>query len=566
MDLLALFLVLPKACGLAFALLILRAFAWLVNLLVLSPAFDPLQKIPGRAGTFFQSFLDDVLDPQQSSKTHDAWRKLYGNTFKFQGFGKHDYRLMTFDFRAISHILTSPVYEKPWQTRSIIAGLIGRGIISMEGHEHKVQRKALSPAFSSTSVKELAPILHSKAEELCDVWEKEIYQSASTEMESKEQTPALDTASGISRAMFDVMGLGGFDFAFDSLKDDSRPDHQPYRQMFRSLDQGVDLRDILDLYLPFLRILWPSEKTKRMNESRAKIRSMGQRIFEAKRARTSAKESEAKDILSLLIKSNLSSTLSDEDLLDQCSTFLFAGTDSVAIALTWALHHLSNHPQMQARLHDELKASLQTKNPEDYDSDGSDDSGYAEDPKLRSAQAQRDWTKSLESLPYLDTVIRETLRITPPIHSTIRVATQDDEIVLSEPISVDGRLSNSFKIQKGTYIHIPIEGINFAEDIWGPDALEFNPDRWSKLPSAASNVPGFGNVLTFGYGPHSCLGYRFAVSEIKIFLAHLVLRFDFAPVAGLKITKRNTFVTRPYTQIPGGCDKPEFPMRVSRRV
>jgi cytochrome P450 len=228
-----------------------------------------------------------------------------------------------------------------------------------------------------------------------------------------------------------------------------------------------------------------------MNESRAKIRAMGRKIFEAKRARTSVKESEAKDILSLLstlgflspvssppndfplVKSNLSSTLSDEDLLDQCSTFLFAGTDSVAIALTWALHHLSNHPQMQARLYDELKASLQTKGPEDYDSDGSDDSGFAEDPKLRSAQAQRDWTKSLESLPYLDTVVRETLRITPPIHSTIRVATKDDEIMLSEPISVDGRLSNSFKIQKGTFIHIPIEGINFAEDIWGPDALEF---------------------------------------------------------------------------------------------
>lgn len=62
MDLLALLLVLPKACGLAFALLLLRAIAWLVNLLVLSPAFDPLKKIPGRTGTFFQSFLDDVLE------------------------------------------------------------------------------------------------------------------------------------------------------------------------------------------------------------------------------------------------------------------------------------------------------------------------------------------------------------------------------------------------------------------------------------------------------------------------------------------------------------------------
>lgn len=157
---------------------------------------------------------------------------------------------MTFDFRAISQILTSPVYEKPWQTRSILARLIGRGIISMEGQEHKAQRKALSPAFSSTSVRELAPFLHSKAEELCNTWEKEISQQAST--------AEIDVSSGVSRAAFDVMGLGGFDFAFDSLKDDSRPDHQPYRQMFRILDLGVDPRDILDLYLPLLRNIWVS--------------------------------------------------------------------------------------------------------------------------------------------------------------------------------------------------------------------------------------------------------------------------------------------------------------------
>jgi hypothetical protein len=40
---------------------------------------------------------------------------------------QHDYRLLSFDFRVISHILTSPVYEKPWQTRQLLSRLIGRG-------------------------------------------------------------------------------------------------------------------------------------------------------------------------------------------------------------------------------------------------------------------------------------------------------------------------------------------------------------------------------------------------------------------------------------------------------
>lgn len=62
MDLFALLLVLSKACGLALLLLFLRAVAWVVNLLVIAPAFDPLQKILGRTGSFFTSFLDDVLE------------------------------------------------------------------------------------------------------------------------------------------------------------------------------------------------------------------------------------------------------------------------------------------------------------------------------------------------------------------------------------------------------------------------------------------------------------------------------------------------------------------------
>ena len=77
--------------------------------------------------------------------THTEWVKYYGNTFKFHGFGKvgyiwpcplvslrhrllqHDYRLMSFDFRVISHVLNSSVFEKPWQTKTYVNKLIGKG-------------------------------------------------------------------------------------------------------------------------------------------------------------------------------------------------------------------------------------------------------------------------------------------------------------------------------------------------------------------------------------------------------------------------------------------------------
>lgn len=177
------------------------------------------------------------------------------------------------------------------------------------------------------------------------------------------------------------------------------------------------------------------------------------------------------------MKANLSSDpsarLSDKELLDQCSTFLFAGTDSVAIGLSWALLQLATHPEIQTQLFDEVKASQQAKGIDGYSSDNTDDSGFVEGPSMRGTHMHTSWAKSLDTLPVLDRVVRETLRLSPPVHSTIRVATKDDEIVLSEPVSIDGKFSNSVKVRKGTYIHIPIEGINYAEDIWGPDALEF---------------------------------------------------------------------------------------------
>ena len=80
-------------------------------------------------------------------------------------------------------------------------------------------------------------------------------------------------------------------------------------------------------------------------------------------------------------------------------------------------------------------------------------------------------------LPYLDAIVRETLRVCPPVHGTIRVATEDDHIPVSEPVTLqDGTIipkGGYITIRKGSYVHIPIEGLNYSPDIWGPTAQEF---------------------------------------------------------------------------------------------
>jgi len=95
-------------------------------------------------------------------------------------------------------------------------------------------------------------------------------------------------------------------------------------------------------------------------------------------------------------------------------------------------------------------------------------------------------------------------------------------------------------------VHVPIEGFNLAKDIWGDNAWEFVPDRWDAPPPAALAQPGLlSGLLTFSAGPRSCIGMRFSLIEMKVFLWILLRAFVFAE-GGEAVVRRNVVLTRPY--------------------
>lgn len=220
-----------------------------------------------------------------------------------------------------------------------------------------------------------------------------------------------------------------------------------------------------------------------MLESRQVIYATGRRLISDKKStildqKLSSNGPTEKDLLSLLsklpsvsfgipinifhsVQSNIcnddsTKTLSDPDLLDQISSFFFAGSDTTALSLSWCLYFLALHPDIQTHLREEL--THPTAPPQ---SSNSEDRAY----------------DVLDSFSLLDSVVRETLRLAPPVHGTLRVATQNDLIPVSEPVVLTNGTVVSpgehIKIRKGSIIHIPIEGLNFAKDIWSEDALEF---------------------------------------------------------------------------------------------
>jgi hypothetical protein len=175
----------------------------------------------------------------------------------------------------------------------------------------------------------------------------------------------------------------------------------------------------------------------------------------------------------------------------------------------WALIELSRHPNVQTRLREELLA-------------------FGTDPTYDQLKA---------SLPYLDAVIHEILRLHPPVREFTRLvsvhvyrqintltiylqAAADDVIPLSEPVrTVSGETTDSISIAKGTLITIPGAAINRSSAIWGPDAKEFKPDRWLNedgISGKAREVQGHRHLLTFVDGPRTCLGKDFAITEFKV--------------------------------------------------
>lgn len=462
---------------------------------------------------------------------HEGWVGQYGTTLKYKGFFFSD-RLFTMDTRALNHVLThSSDYQKPSQVRYNLSRILGEGVLFVEGAQHRQQRRIMNPAFGPAQIRALTDIFISKSIKLRDVW--------STMTVASEHATRIDIMPWLSKMTLDVIGLAGFNYEFDALNATDKPNelNQAFTVMF-SAGQQLSILPILKAWIPLLRWI-PSDRDRKIDAAQKTMGRIGsQLLHDAKAAVISSHGAEkggsieksslqGRDLLSLLVRANMATDIpenqriSDEDVLAQVPTFLVAGHETTSTATTWALYALCLLPDVQTKLREEL-LTLETETPS---------------------------MDELIALPYLDAVVRETLRLHAPVPSTVRIAMKDDILPVDTPFTDKyGVVHDGIKISKGDPIFIPILAINRSEAIWGSDAKEFNPDRWASLPEVASQVPGvWGHLMTFLGGPRACIGYRFSLVEMKALLFTLVRAFEFelaVPVSD--IGKRSTIVQRPF--------------------
>ncbi|KAJ3516711.1 hypothetical protein NMY22_g14142 [Coprinellus aureogranulatus] len=518
------------------------ALTYAAYLVLIHPRFNPLSRLAGPAlkPGFWSTNLAEILSATISAEVHEIWKGVYGRSFRIRGAGPWDDRLLTLDPVSVAYIMkNSTIYEKPWQSRKLISSLIGCGMLAAEGQMHKRQRRVATPAFSIQNLRALVPLVFRKGDELKNKW----LELAEKQASQCKEPLRLDVCHWVSRATFDVIGVAGFDYNFNAIQNETNELFNAYKDMFEiAISQGNGLTTAILIYAPWWYKLFPTRISETVDRCQKVIKRIAGNLIQEKKQKIQEGQRSGipyagKDLLSLLLKSNVAVDLppdqriSDEDILNNVNTFMFAGSDTSSLAVTWTLHLLANHPQIQTKLRDEMISALPGLSSRDI-------SQFTED-EIHTVYS------TIASLPLLDNVVKESIRLIPPVHSTIRVATKDDEIPTSFPVVLrDGRVDTkrSVSISKGSFVHIAVEGFNKDKEFWGPDAWEFNPDRWDNLPEAAKQLPGlYSNTLTFSGGPRSCIGQRFSLIEIKSFIYTLITNFVFKPTE-TKVVPSNVYV------------------------
>ncbi|TGJ82519.1 hypothetical protein E0Z10_g6237 [Xylaria hypoxylon] len=389
------------------------------------------------------------------------------------------------------------------------------GILLAEGDQHKQQRKTLLPAFAYRHIKDLYGLMWDISSHAVT----SLAEVTATTLKAEQQPYTMDIMQWASKATLDIIFVGGMGQSVDSVRNqDSK--YMTLRRIYKT----VFSQSREDLILFILRIwvlpnfLLPYVPLKRNIELRRESQTLRDICRQLIRQKKRDLESELadkreKDILTVALNYG---GFAEDELIEQLLTFLVAGHETTATALTWAIYILSKNAEMQAKLRDEIRTHLPS-------------------PSSPSPKNSEELATVIDNnMPYLHAICLEVLRYFAPVPITFREAAVDTSI-------------NGAPIPAGTLLTICPRATNRDVSLWGEDAQVFNPDRYLSQPKKAhidpleedeqgessnKNVGTRSNyaTLTFLHGPRSCIGQSFSKAELAILLATLIGRFEFALV------------------------------------
>ncbi|KAF7592398.1 hypothetical protein BBP40_000316 [Aspergillus hancockii] len=424
------------------------------------------------------------------------WMKTIPNEglIHFRDILNRSYLLAT-NHQALLDIMSTNTYdfEKPWRARDFLSRIIGFGLILSEGSAHKKQRRALTPSFNVKNIRALYSLMWEKTGLLMDELEKEMQQNPmeGNHLESHMSIPLTD----VSRLTLDIIGPAAMGRDFQSLQN---PENKVADSFLAILEPTKEKMAFLAFNFAFpqwfaRRVPWRLNKV--IDDETGFLRGLCRDIVHEKRASISATKATAKELeADILGTMMLGGDFTDDELIDQMLTFLAAGHETTASAFTWACYLLTLNPDVQESLRAEIRE------------------------RIPSGNHPITWS-DLETLPILNGVCQEVLRLYPTVPITIREAVRDTMVAGKH-------------IPKGTRFLLCPYAINRSPEFWGNDGEEFKPERWIDTDKSGQKVVNNNGgastnfaQITFLHGQRSCIGKDFARAELRCAVAGVVSRF-----------------------------------------
>ncbi|CAF1155310.1 unnamed protein product [Rotaria sordida] len=453
-------------------------FVCLFILYVKHKYFTSRRSIPSLPGHFlFGNLLQSgLLRGASLPQVYTSFKNKLGDIYEIKlGFF---HGIVVGNIDDVKYIFTHRhIYDQNDWSVELLSVFIPDGLITLKDAKFKRHASIVMPLFRHGKILSNFDLIINCTDELLNNWRS-----------SSSDQIHCDILQQSQNLLLEIFGFIGFDYDFDAL---GGTENNELAQALRNYLGMVEIGSYLPNFL-FRAYMKFSPKYQRIQTTikRYLYRMMEQELTETPESRAQRKKTSliASLVASLQTDEQAEERKSEEEkkglirreILGEMLMFLIAGFETTSTALTWSIHLLSKHPEVQQK----IKAELTKEN------------------------VHHDLILDrFDSLIYLDCVIKEILRFSPPVHAVARTLTMND------------RLPNSgIQLYKGDQILVSVWTLSRDSRYWSIDPELFYPERF--LGEDKNHNPYA--FFSFGSGHRQCIGQDLARFELKVIVARLM--------------------------------------------